>query len=75
MFVFLQSVRVDWLDAETSKQRRDFAQILQLVMWIRTILFAVGVHRLMFPLTRGISRTDTFKHKKFLSNLAVSYSG
>ena len=42
MFLFLQSIRVDWLDAETSRQRRDFAQILQLVMWIRTILFAVG---------------------------------
>ena len=61
VFLFLQSTRVDWLVAEISRQRRDFAQILQLVMWIRTILFAVGVHRLMFPTTRAISRTDTFQ--------------
>ena len=55
MFLFLRSIRVDWLDAKTSRQRSDFAQIAQLVMWIRTILFAVGVHRLMFPFTRAIS--------------------
>ena len=31
-FLFLQSIRVDWLVFETSGQRRDFAQTLQLVM-------------------------------------------
>ena len=31
MFLFLQSTRVDWLVVETSRQRKDFAQILQLV--------------------------------------------
>ena len=44
-FLFLQSTRVDWFVAETSRRQKDFAQIPQLVMWIRTILFAVGVLR------------------------------
>ena len=60
----LQSARVDWLVAESSRQRKDFAQILQLLMSIRTTLFAVGVHKLMFPFTRAIARTDTVKDKK-----------
>ena len=47
MFLFPKSFKVDWVDAETSRQRRDFAQILQLLMWIRTTLFAVGVHRIL----------------------------
>ena len=38
-FLFLQSAGVDWLVAETSGRQTDFAQILQLVMWIRTMLF------------------------------------
>ena len=62
--VFLQSFRVDWLVAETSRRRKDIAQILQLVMWIRTISFAVGVHSLTSPFIHTISRTDTFKDKK-----------
>ena len=47
MYLFLQSTRVDRLDAEISRQRRDFAQILQLVMLIRTILFAVCVQAIL----------------------------
>ena len=61
MFLFLQSIRVDWLDAETSKRRKDFAQTLQLVMWIRTILFGVGVRRLTFPFTRAIFTNGYFQ--------------
>ena len=37
MSLFPQSTRVDWLAAEISRKQMDFAQILQLVMWIRTI--------------------------------------
>ena len=40
-------------------------------MWIRTILFAVGVHRLMFPSTRAISQTDTFKDKKLIESCCI----
>ena len=73
MFLFLQSTRVDWLDAETSRQRRNFALTLQLVMWIRTISFAVGVHRLTFPFTRAISRTDTFMDKKLIESCCTVF--
>ena len=31
MCLLLQSIGVDWLDAETSRQRKDFAQTLQRV--------------------------------------------
>ena len=46
MFLYLQSIRADCLVAETSRQRRDFAQTVLLLMRIRTISCAVGVHRL-----------------------------
>ena len=55
MFLFLQNKRVDWLVVE--RRQKDPAQILQLLMWIRTILFAVGVIRLTSPFTHAISRT------------------
>ena len=42
MSLFPQCTRVDWLVVEISRRQKDFAQIPQLVMWIRTILFAVG---------------------------------
>ena len=63
--------RADWWVVETSRKRRDFAQVLQLVMWIRTVPFAVGVHRLKFPSTRAISRTETFKDKKFVESCCI----
>ena len=55
VFLYMQSIRVDCLVEETSRQRRDFAQSLQLVMWIHTLSFAVGVHRLMSPFTHAVS--------------------
>ena len=39
-----------------------------LVMWIRTISFAVGAHRLTSPFIHAISRTDTFKGKKLIES-------
>ena len=42
----LQSTKVDWLAGETWRQQKDFAQILQLLMWFRAISFAVGAHKL-----------------------------
>ena len=63
-FLFLRSTSVDWLVVETSRRHKDIAQILQLVMWIRTALFAVGVLRLTSPFTHAISRMDTFKDQK-----------
>ena len=44
MSLFPQSTRVDWLAVEISRQEKDFAQILELVMWIRAIWFVVGSH-------------------------------
>ena len=72
-FCSCKCTRVDWLVAETSRQRRDLAQNLQLVMWIRTILFAVGVRRLTFPFTRTISRTDTSKDKKLIESCCIVF--
>ena len=65
MSLFLQSTRVDWLVVEISRRQKDSAQILQLVMWIRTISFVVGAHRptrLHSP--HAIARADTFKGTK-----------
>ena len=45
---------------------QQFAQILQLVMWIHTVLFAVGAHKLMSPFTRATSRTVTLKDKSLI---------
>ena len=42
-------------------------------MWIRTILFAVGVLRLMSPFTHAISRTDTFKDKKLIESCCIVF--
>ena len=47
MSLFLQSTIVDWLAVEMWRQQKDSAQILHLVMWIRTILFAVGAHKVV----------------------------
>ena len=47
------------LAVETSRQQKDFAKILQLVMWIRTISFVVGAHRPTSPFIPAILRTDT----------------
>ena len=69
--VLAKCVRVDWLVVETSRQRKDLAQILPLVMWIRTISFAVGVHKLTSPSTHVISRTDTFKDKKLIESCCI----
>ena len=56
---------------KTSRQQKDFPQIPQLVIWIRTILFAVGVLRLVSPFTHAISRTDTFKDKKLIESCCI----
>ena len=56
MSPFPQSTRVDWLVVQTPRRQKDSAQILQLVMWIRTISFAVGAHRPTSPFTHAISR-------------------
>ena len=66
-------MKVDSLDVESSKRRKDFAQTLQLVMWIRTMLFAVGVHRLTSPFTPAISRTDTFEDKKLIESCCIEF--
>ena len=70
-FLFPQGARVDWLVAETSRRQKDFAQILQLVMWICTILFAVGVLRHTSPYTHAISRMDTFKDKGSIESCCI----
>ena len=51
MFAYLQGMRVNWLDMELSRQRKDFTQILSQVMWTPTIF------------THAISRTDIPKDK------------
>ena len=71
--LFLQSTRVDWLIAETSRRQKDFAQILQLAMWIRTILFAVGVLRPTSSLIHAILRMDTFKDKKLIESCCIVF--
>ena len=73
MFLFLQSTRVDWLVAEIPSRRKDFAQTLQLVMWIRIKSFAVGVHRLTSPFMHAISRTDTSKGKKLTESCCIVF--
>ena len=45
MVAYPPSTRVERQDMQTLRQRMDFAQILPLVMWIPTKLFAVGVHK------------------------------
>ena len=45
MFAYPPSTRVERPDMQTPRQRKDFAQILPLVMWIPTISFAVGAHK------------------------------
>ena len=73
MSPFPQSARADWLVSETSRQRRGFAQILQLMMWTRTISFAVGAHRLTSPFTHAISRLDTSKGKKLIESCCIVF--
>ena len=45
MFAYPPSTRVERLDMQTLRQRKDFAQIFPLVMWIPTKSFAVGAHK------------------------------
>ena len=45
MFAYPSSTRVERPNMQTLRQRKDFAQILPLVMWIATISFAVGAHK------------------------------
>ena len=61
------------LDMETSRQRKDFGQILLLVMWIATIYFAVGMHKLTSPFTHAISRTNTPKDKKSIESCCIAF--
>ena len=63
----------DWLVAEISRQQRNFAQTPQLVMWIRTVLFAVGVQRLMFPFMHAMSRTEPFEDKKLIESCCIVF--
>ena len=44
MTLFLQNTKVDWLAVEISRHQKDFAQIFELVMWIRAMWFVVGAH-------------------------------
>ena len=55
------------------KRRKDLAQTLQLVMWIRRMLFAVGVRGLTSPFTPAISRTDTFEDKKLIESCCIEF--
>ena len=64
----LPSTRVERAAMQTSRQRKDFAQILLLVMWILTLSVAVGVHKHTSPFTHAISRTDISKHKKLMES-------
>ena len=50
MSPFPQTTRVDWIAVETSRRRQDFAQILQLAMWICKISFVDGALRPTSPL-------------------------
>ena len=69
----LQNARVDWLVAEILRRQKDFTQILKLVTWIRTMLFAVGVLRLTSPFSHAISQTDTFKGKKLIESSCIVF--
>ena len=68
MFTFQQCIRVDWLVAESSRQRKDFAHVFQVVMWIRTKSFAAFAHRVTSPFAHAISQTDTSKGKKLIES-------
>ena len=73
MSLFPQSTRVDWLAVEISRQQKDFAKILQLVMWIRTISFAVGAHMPTSPFIHAILRTDTSKGKTSIESCCIVF--
>ena len=42
-------------------------------MWIHTISFAVGVHKLTSPSTRATSRMDTSKDKKIIESCCIVF--
>ena len=42
-------------------------------MWTRTILFAVGVRKLMSPFTDAVSRMNTFKDKKLIEFCCIVF--
>ena len=42
-------------------------------MRIRTISFAVGVHRFTCPVTHAISQTDTFKDQKLIESCCIVF--
>ena len=42
-------------------------------MWIRTISFAVGVHRHTSPFTHANSRTDTFKGEELIESCCIVF--
>ena len=63
---------MQWIEVDKHAQR-DLAQNLQLVMWIGKMLFAAGVHSLMFPFTRAISRTDIFQEKKLIGSCCIAF--
>ena len=73
IILFLPSTRVEKLVAEISRQKKELALILQLVMWIRKILFAIGVHKLMFPFMHAGSPTDTFNNKKLTESCCIVF--
>ena len=62
---------MDRLDAETSRQRKNFEHNFQLVMWTLAILFAVGAHKLMSLFMSATSRTDTFKDKRLIESCGI----
>ena len=62
---------MDRLDAETSRQRKNFEHNFQLVMWTLAILFAVGAHKLMSLFMSSTSRTDTFKAKRLIESCGI----
>ena len=43
------------------------------VIWIPTISFSVGVHKLTSPFTYAISRTDTPKDKKSIESCCIVF--
>ena len=73
MYLSLQSTRVDWFGAETSRQQTDSAQILQLAMWSRTVSFAAGAHKPTSPFTHATSRMDTFKDEKLIESCCTVF--
>ena len=58
---------------ETADDRRTFAQILQLAMWIRTISFVVGAHRPTFPFIHAIQERIPFKVKKLIESCCIIF--